>query len=447
MGEGGSTLLDGAVLDGRWCQGCGGVLLPAAGSDRVLHQLLALDRASLMELANGFGGRRFACPWCTARMRCLVVRGVDVDLCFHCGGLWLEHGELERLSGQRYSSPTPTRKPAHAIAIRADTFVRFDARQRLPSIVGAGIRAVGLGVLGAAALLPSSWWLPGTALAGAATAVVVGTALARRRVVDVFPRARRLLRSRAWLPTSARDDQAEPLDDKAVVVVRTLVGGVLASADYVDSCGRVLAPITMGRSRTVAAAAALIARRLGCRVVDGRVTVGADADPPPWSLVGDKPTVLRRQPGPAAFIQVEARREGRSVMTIKNAVPARGDDDRLSLCFYADVGGTAVVRLHDDGMGHVVFVGDNGAAIASAWRQRLLPGIVSRCTISAAVGPARLHLLELTSGGAVVLDDDGRRQASFSMLDGALLLTTLRPHDDTHARLTSALALLLATRL
>ena len=423
------------------------MLLPAAGSDRVLHQLLALDRASLLELANGFGGRRFACPWCTARMRCLVVRSVDLDLCFHCGGLWLEHGELERLSGQRYSSPTPPQKPAHPIAIRADTFVRFDARQRLPSTVGAGIRAIGLGVLAAAALLPSSWWLPGSALAAAAAAVVVGTALARTRVVDVFPRARRLLRSRAWLPTSARDARAEPLDDKAVVVVRHLAGGMFARADYVDSCGRVLAPITMGRSRRVAAAAAVIAKRLGCRVVDGGAEVGADAGPPPWSLVGDTPVVLRRQPGPAAFIQVEARRGGRSLMTIKNAVPARGDDDRLSLCFYADVGGTAVVRLHDDGTGHVVFVGDNGTPIASAQRQRLLPGLVTRCTINAAVGPARFHLLELSSGGAVVFDDDGRRQASFSMLDGALLLTTLRPHEDTQARLTSALALLLATRL
>lgn len=452
VGDGGVALQAGADLDGSWCERCGGVLLPATGSERVLHQLLALDRAALMDLAEGFGGRRFACPWCTARMRCLVVRGVDLDLCFHCGGLWLETGELERLSGNRHSSPkvTPTaRATAAVVTVRADATVRLDVRSGLRRTVGSVVRASGLGVLAAPLVLPTLA-LPTATLVAAAAAVVVGTVVMRRQVVDVFPRARRLLRSRAWLPTSARDERAEPLDDKAVVVVRRLLGGSLAEAEYVDSCGRLLAPIATGTVRSVISAAIAHARRLGCRVVTDDAGDVPTAQPA-WSLMGDRPVVFRRLPGPQAFIQVEARREGRTVMTIKNAVPARGDDNRLSLCFHADVAGAAVVRVHDDGTGHVVFVGVDGDPIASARERPVVPGLVTRCTISAARGTQRLHLMQVGGSGGLVVDDDGRRRASFARLDGALVLTTLEPRGTPAGNppgvLTTALAVLLAMRL
>jgi len=461
VGDGGVALQAGADLDGCWCQRCGGVLLPATGSERVLHQLLALDRAALMELAEGFGGRRFACPWCTARMRCLVVRGVDLDLCFHCGGLWLETGELERLSGNRHTSPKVTTttttttsttqlqaRPA-AISVRADATVRLHVRSGMRRTVGSVVRAGGLGVLAAPLVLPTLG-LPTATLVVAAAAVVVGTVVLRRQVVDVFPRARRLLRSRAWLPTSARDERAEPLDDKAVVVVRRLLGGTLADAEYVDSCGRLIAPIATGTARSVAATAIAHAKRLGCRIVDDDAD-DTPAVPPAWSLMGDRPVVFRRLPGPKAFIQVEARREGRTVMTIKNAVPARGDEDRLSLCFHADVAGAAVVRVHDDGGGHVVFVGVDGDPIASARERQVVPGLVTRFTISAARGTQRLHLMQVGSSGGLVVDDDGRRRASFARLDGALVLTTLEPRGTPAGHppgvLTTALAVLLAMRL
>lgn len=37
------------------------------------------------------------CPVCDARLREVTRRGVEVDICPECKGVWLERGELEKL--------------------------------------------------------------------------------------------------------------------------------------------------------------------------------------------------------------------------------------------------------------------------------------------------------------------------------------------------------------
>ena len=40
------------------------------------------------------------CPSCGAGMREVERRGVLLDICPQCGGVWLDKGELEKLLGQ-----------------------------------------------------------------------------------------------------------------------------------------------------------------------------------------------------------------------------------------------------------------------------------------------------------------------------------------------------------
>ena len=41
------------------------------------------------------------CPKCGFELHTLQFKGLQIDRCFHCGGTWLDSGELERLGGQQ----------------------------------------------------------------------------------------------------------------------------------------------------------------------------------------------------------------------------------------------------------------------------------------------------------------------------------------------------------
>ena len=40
------------------------------------------------------------CPKCGSALDEIMFRGVRVDKCFACGGVWLDDGELEELSAK-----------------------------------------------------------------------------------------------------------------------------------------------------------------------------------------------------------------------------------------------------------------------------------------------------------------------------------------------------------
>lgn len=40
------------------------------------------------------------CPKCGLELQPVVFRGVTIDKCFHCGGVYLDDGELEKLAGK-----------------------------------------------------------------------------------------------------------------------------------------------------------------------------------------------------------------------------------------------------------------------------------------------------------------------------------------------------------
>ncbi len=40
------------------------------------------------------------CPKCGFELQALKFKGLTIDRCFHCGGTWLDAGELETLAGK-----------------------------------------------------------------------------------------------------------------------------------------------------------------------------------------------------------------------------------------------------------------------------------------------------------------------------------------------------------
>ena len=38
------------------------------------------------------------CPRCSIRLNQVANHGVEIDYCTTCGGVWLDHGELEKLT-------------------------------------------------------------------------------------------------------------------------------------------------------------------------------------------------------------------------------------------------------------------------------------------------------------------------------------------------------------
>ena len=40
------------------------------------------------------------CPKCGMEMRTIEINKVEIDKCFHCGGLYFDDGELEKVSGR-----------------------------------------------------------------------------------------------------------------------------------------------------------------------------------------------------------------------------------------------------------------------------------------------------------------------------------------------------------
>jgi hypothetical protein len=231
----------GGPLSSSICVRCGGGFLPEDGMARLLEEM-SHTREELRELAGLYAGARLPCPSCRTKMSPLVLRGASVDVCFGCGSLWVDKGELESLSGGRYALPAPTApRVALATVAPAQSLVRVDERS-LPRHIGRAVLA-GIGAVGVV------WWLAGivpfaSGVAGAA-ALAAAAGLSRREAFDVLPRARRMVRWRGWLAPDARSAAGEAFSPESCVVVRQqwLAGRRLPMVviDLVDAEGRDLA--------------------------------------------------------------------------------------------------------------------------------------------------------------------------------------------------------------
>lgn len=63
-------------------------------AQQVMKETADAERRRLKDLHH------MHCPKCGMKMQEVRLRGVDVDVCFACGGIFLEQGELEQLEKQ-----------------------------------------------------------------------------------------------------------------------------------------------------------------------------------------------------------------------------------------------------------------------------------------------------------------------------------------------------------
>lgn len=207
------------ALSSLACPRCGGGFIPEDGTSRLLDEL-SHTTAELRELAALFGGARLPCPGCKSKMSPLQLRGVTLDVCFGCGGMWVDKGDLEAVSSARYQMPAPTQPLAKAtpVLIAAQGLVRVDERtlpRHISRAVLAGVGAVGL-VWTLVGILPIASGAAGVlALAGA-------FGLSRRRAFDVLPRARRMMRWRGYFAPTPSETAGEAFSPESCVVVRRM---------------------------------------------------------------------------------------------------------------------------------------------------------------------------------------------------------------------------------
>ncbi len=69
-----------------------------------LHNL-AIERARSLEAAEREKLKQLHymhCPKCGMQLDTVSFKGLKVERCFHCGGNWLDAGELEQLAGKEH---------------------------------------------------------------------------------------------------------------------------------------------------------------------------------------------------------------------------------------------------------------------------------------------------------------------------------------------------------
>jgi Zn-finger nucleic acid-binding protein len=80
------------------CAGCSGLWLPAGAFHASVGHVSVTGR-----------GRpsRLSCPADGQTLTAVSHRGIEVDVCGHCGGVWFDHGELQKILAQ---STDPARR-------------------------------------------------------------------------------------------------------------------------------------------------------------------------------------------------------------------------------------------------------------------------------------------------------------------------------------------------
>jgi Zn-finger nucleic acid-binding protein len=77
------------------CPECGGILLDHGELNKLLR-----DRKLSNYLTKHIGTQsksKLVCPRCGWLMDIETAKDVEVDVCLKCGGVWLDYGELEKL--------------------------------------------------------------------------------------------------------------------------------------------------------------------------------------------------------------------------------------------------------------------------------------------------------------------------------------------------------------
>lgn len=66
--------------------------------DKLKHESIEQQRIYLKEICH------MKCPKCGSDLKQVVFRGIKIDKCDSCKGVWLDDGELEKLAGPEEKS-------------------------------------------------------------------------------------------------------------------------------------------------------------------------------------------------------------------------------------------------------------------------------------------------------------------------------------------------------
>jgi len=80
------------------CGKCGGSFYDRGELAQTIKDRRIADRLTEAPIRGTMSP--IACPRCSGRMRVRREWDVEVDVCISCGGVWLDHGELEELEAQ-----------------------------------------------------------------------------------------------------------------------------------------------------------------------------------------------------------------------------------------------------------------------------------------------------------------------------------------------------------
>lgn len=80
------------------CEKCGGSWYDRGELAQTIKDRRIADRLAEDPIRGTMSS--ISCPRCGGRMRVRKEWDVEVDVCISCGGVWLDHGELDELEGQ-----------------------------------------------------------------------------------------------------------------------------------------------------------------------------------------------------------------------------------------------------------------------------------------------------------------------------------------------------------
>lgn len=79
------------------CDVCHGVFIPGDFFREVKAQRALFTHRDGIENRLNINAPQRECPDQCTTMNALTVKGIDIDVCPHCDGIWLDNGELDRM--------------------------------------------------------------------------------------------------------------------------------------------------------------------------------------------------------------------------------------------------------------------------------------------------------------------------------------------------------------
>jgi hypothetical protein len=93
------------ALGASICGECGGHFLSGESAHRFVKEDVGLEPSMIPTLASEGTPSGLRCSGCGHELLRMRLKGVEVDWCSQCGGLWLDASEAERLSRGAYVEP------------------------------------------------------------------------------------------------------------------------------------------------------------------------------------------------------------------------------------------------------------------------------------------------------------------------------------------------------